>query len=237
VTFSPEWASIYADGTAPPCSASPDLWMTLKDIAPMVEGSNALELGCGNALNFLSFKQHGFSYYGTDGSERALLLAAAKFPELEGRLALGDFTRSELQQGFSVIADRAAVSHNDTASIRRCIEFVYKALSLNGIFIGIDWFGCGHSEFCLSRGETVDERTRTGYADGQFRNVGCVHFTDRKEIEDIFSAFEIVILKERSFLVPAGYPGAGYNTSFIAEAFRGSDYRSVVWDIVARKRR
>lgn len=208
--------------------------MLLRDFCAPEGRPVALELGCGDAANYASFNSYGYSYHGMDGSKDALITALRNNPELEGRLAVGDFTNFDFPPGLLLIADRAAIAHNDTASIRRCVQNIYKALPVQGLFLGVDWFSTKHSE--LQRGEVVDEYTRTGYTEGQFANVGRVHFASQAEIESLFSDFEIALLRERVTIMPAGYPTKTVILKYVSQNFAGKEYVSSVWDIVAIKR-
>jgi len=234
VTISQEWIAAYAAGKAPRSACSPDLYMILLDIGKLFRGASALELGCGTAANYPSFKTNGFNYFGIDGSADALNAAVSVCPELEDNLACGDFTEHGIPKNkFYVIADRAAIAHNDSEAIKRCVKNIHEALPVNGYFIGVDWFSTKHSEFW--RGERTDELTRTGYTDGQFANVGTVHFNNQQSLEELFSDFQIVMLRERVTHLPAGYPHGGYHMKFKAPFYDGQDYHSAVWDILVVK--
>ncbi len=233
MSFDQVWEERYANGTAPGCSYSPEFQNILRDFAPLFKkGSPALELGCGDAINYFSFKAHGFDYHGIDGSSSALAAGLKRYPELDGKLGHGDFTKLQFPP-MSLIMDRAAIAHNDTESVGNALRLIYNSLPKNGLFIGIDWFSATHSEF--SRGIEVDAHTRTGYEDGQFKNVGNVHFSSREYLEDAFADFQIEMLRERITLIPAGYPTNVYLMPFKSKAFNGKDYFSAVWDIIARK--
>jgi len=234
MTYSQEWSTLY-DTVGVRGGQSADLMLLLHDFGKMYKDVNALELGCGVCANYPLFKLNGFTYFGVDGSASAVNRAVEAFPELKGRILRADFTATEFAPAFfGMVADRAAIAHNDTKSVQRCIAHVHDILLQHGMFIGIDWFSTKHSEFW--RGERVDEFTRTGYTDGQFANVDTVHFSNQQMLESLFSAFRIVMLRERVTNLPAGYLDVGYLMKFKAPSYEGRDYHSAVWDIIAVKR-
>jgi len=236
MTYSPEWSAIYDAGEMRGGQSS-ELLILLHDFGKVYKDSNvnALELGCGLAANYPLFKLNGFSYFGVDGSASAVDRALEAFPELTGHILQADFTATQFAPAFfGIVADRAAISHNDTQSVKRCVAHIHDILLTNGMFVGVDWFSTKHSEFW--RGERVDEYTRTGYTDGQFANVGKVHFSSQESLKELFADFHIVMLRERLTHIPAGYPDGGYQMKFKAPFYDGKDYHSAVWDILAVKR-
>lgn len=196
-----------------------------------------LELGCGagGEIDFYNSALH-FGWHGIDGSEEAVKQLCANHADVRASVVVGDFTK-ELPFGgeYDFIVDRAAVTHNALPDIRRCMRLVLDALKPGGVFVGCDWFSTKHSE--ANRGSELGNRTRTGYADGQFKDIGIVHFTDEAELIELFDGFEVFFLQERttrrsgpSMLVPQ--PAQAH---WISQAFWKVDYVSAVYDIVARK--
>ena len=197
------------------------------------EAKRVLELGCGMALNWEPIRDYMFphaQYHGIDASEQALKLARDKYPEIHA-LHCGDFSEGlPFESGFDVIFDRASVPHNTLAAMKQTLRLALEALKPGGIYIGVDWFSTAHSEY--RRGERVNgENTFTGYTTGTFRNIGNVHFTDEREIEDIFDGFELQRVQERTQRIPLLIQ----KCPWIPDEFYGREYRLSVFDIVARK--
>ena len=234
MTFAPEWNAAYE--SPKPLKSMQDLELNIfiSDVSKGAQNCTALELGCGQCHNYPTFRDAGIAYYGIDGSAAALCAGVQRFPALAEKVYLADFTAIELPIGAQIICDRAAIAHNDIASIKRCVKQIYKALPDGGIFIGIDWFSSNHSE--ANRGERVDERTRTGYEDGQFKGIGNVNFSSQDDLLDLFRDFKIGMLRERTRRMPVPYSASKYmNFGYISKYFHEREYQAAVWDIFAIK--
>jgi hypothetical protein len=85
----------------------------------------------------------------------------------------------------------------------------------------------------------VDAMTRTNYPDGQFREVGNVHFSSEKELVELFADFERVHLSERITRRPVrgGFLPAGDDMPWISPHYADKEYVSAVWDFVVRRPR
>ena len=101
-----------------------------------------LELGCGAGANIPLFAKLGVSYYGIDGSETIINMLKQQYPMFSDNLKVGDFTINiPFEEKFDVIVDRAALTHNTTASLGGTLNLVKSHLKdKTGLFIGIDWF-------------------------------------------------------------------------------------------------
>ena len=74
------------------------------------------------------------------------------------------------------------------------MDAVYDALNDGGKYIGLDWFSTLNPEY--NHGEhDQDVFTRTNYTNGQFANVGRVHFSDESHLLDLFNKFKILLLQ------------------------------------------
>ncbi len=175
-------------------------------------GMRVLELGCGTGPNIPFFEQEGADYCGVDGSVEAVTACAHR------NAFAGDFTRRlpDAQQ-FDMICDRAAVTHNDTESIRRCLDLCHEALTHGGYYIGIDWFSCEH--WASTYGAQVDQFTRRNIPEGQFKGVGLVHFSDERHLIDLFHKFEIIDMSHK-----------------VISSLSAGDRVFAAWNIVARKK-
>jgi SAM-dependent methyltransferase len=89
-----------------------------------------LEIGCGPGANIPFFLNIGVDYYTIDGSETAVKKVKSMFPSLENKVACGDFTKEiPFDVSFDLIIDRAALTHNDTESIKSCISIIKSKLN------------------------------------------------------------------------------------------------------------
>lgn len=204
----------------------------------VVQADRVLELGAGLGANidFLRGK-YRCEYNGMDGSASAVKRLHDKFPDLASRIRCDDFCSTiPFDAGFDAVVDRASIPHNSLAEIRSCLALVWNALKPGGILVCSDWFSTSHSEF--ERGEPCDDVcTRTGYAEGQFREVGKVHFSSQRELESLFDKFEGVHMEENILRRPAPsyLVQQPIDFRFISRAFSGSEYRRATWDIVVRR--
>jgi len=151
-------------------------------------GSSVLELGCGVGANIPFFKFNGLDYHAIEGSETAVQMLHRQHPDLSNKVVCGDFTEGiAFECQFDLVVDRAAVTHNTTHSVKHALEFVFSALKPGGVYIGVDWFSTGHSDFQL--GKVVDQFTKTDIPSDSFANLGRVHFSSQYHLEDLFSEF------------------------------------------------
>lgn len=235
MTFSLAWDLCHAQGKSAPDNARYANFEKILDIF-VTEARRMLELGTGNGSSIPYFAMRDFGYHGIEGSESAVQRVRQRYA-LGDCVKAADFTKEIPFAGeFDLVVDRAAVPHNDLASIKNCIGLVYKALKPGGLFVSSDWFSTKHSEY--KRGhQSGDPWTKDGYEDGQFAGVGKVHFSSQDEVIDLFKDFEGVFLQERVARRPA--PNAlvqsPVNFRFISQSFRLNEYRSAFWDIVVRK--
>ena len=240
MTFSPEWQRHWSN-----TSEIDRIWSF--QLAYMVQmrcgldltGQRILELGTGHGNNIDWLVKMGADYWGIEGSETAADVACMVHPLSAEQIAVGDFTQHIPFEGpFDIVIDRAALTHNNSEAIRRCIGMVWDILKPGGLFFASDWFSTAHSE--AERGSPDgDATTRTGYTDGQFRGIGRVHFFGEVELARIFKRFDRIYLVERTERSPA--PGAfmPWHTRprWKSDYFDRTEYRSVVWDLVVRKPR
>lgn len=238
MTFSVEWNTAYENGQTPNKGIDPNVIWLFNMVIGTIKGQRVLEFGCGAGSNASAFIASGAEYYGIDGCRSAVLKAAENPDNNGGHFACADFTKEHPFAGdFDIVFDRAAISHNDTAGIKAAVKLAYDSLKPGGIFIGADWFSTAHSEF--TRGERVDNLTRTGYKDGQFRNVGKCHFTNQQELAIFFTEFERMLCHHRvtRYIAPGVFLPERATYRWISSDFNGVNYDSAVFDIAARKPR
>ena len=143
------------------------------------------------------FSYRCVQYCGIEGSATIINRLKEKFPSLKDNLITGDFTSSiHFLEGFDLVVDRSAVTHNPTSGIKKCLEEIHRVLKAGGTYVGIDWFSTLHSDY-MGGMKAEDGFTRTGYQTGQFTNVGRVHFSDRPHLEELLNRFSILILEHK----------------------------------------
>lgn len=234
VGYSPEWDTAYENGQGKQLYIPSTLTQFMSQWIDTLEGEKVLELGCGFGCCVSYIQNYGGIYTGVDGSRSSISEAKALHPDVTFECC--DFTERlpKVEGGYDLIFDRASVSHNTSAGIRKAIDLVLEALKPGGLYFGCDWFSVNHSEFW--QGREVDRYTRTGYEDGQFKAVGNVHFTDERELGEIFERFEHGALYERvSRRVAGGFIPRTAEPRWISKAFAGRQYITAVWDLLVRK--
>lgn len=212
MTYSTEWDAQYLAGRQMTVWPFTDLVGLVKRFQPALAGRRVLELGCGVGANAPFFITEGAIYHGIDGSQAAIDATMA------GSCVVGDFTKSipfGWVLSFDLVVDRAAVTHNDTASIQACLALVFERLKSGGLYIGVDWFSHNHDEYANGDPDG-DEYTKCGYTEGQFAGVGKAHFSDYGHLCKLFERFEILRIEEKTV---QRHPGG----------------RAATWNLVARK--
>ena len=155
-----------------------------------------LELGFGNGPNIPFFLSQNMDFHGVELSKTIVEKVKKKFPSIRKNITQGNFNLFESYgKNFDLIVDRGAMTHNNSKEANRSIYLAYQCMKKNGIYIGTDWFSVKHSEF-LKGSISDDKKTRNNYKDGPFKNVGKVHFFDKKEIKDIFKKWKLLYLSE-----------------------------------------
>lgn len=200
MSFSQEWDRIYKNGEQLSVWPWSDLVSFVMRYSKPVAGRKlrVLELGCGAGANIPFFRHYGADYHAIEGSPHIVAGLKKTYPEYAANIVAGDFTAGLIFEGpFDLIVDRAAVTHNSTEAIVRTLSAAHEKLASGGKYIGIDWFSTEHSDFAKGK-PSADANTRSGYTDGQFVGIGQVHFSDRKHLEQLFSAFELDALEHKT---------------------------------------
>ncbi|MDO9162361.1 MAG: class I SAM-dependent methyltransferase [Methylococcaceae bacterium] len=198
--FSSEWEQRYTENTH--LSVWP--WSDIVSLVhrhckPIISkgGGRILELGCGAGANIPLFRALGMEYFAIEGSPTIVKQLNQRYPDLVDNIMVGDFTLEQpFECDFDLVIDRAALTHNNTASIKNALQIAFDSLKLGGIFIGSDWFSKNHDDF--SGGEVSDDEfTRTNHTKGSFAGVGKVHFSNERHLRDLFTQYEIVSMEEK----------------------------------------
>jgi SAM-dependent methyltransferase len=196
--FSNEWDDTYRSGAHASIWPWSDLVSYVMRYAkPNKQGYKVLELGCGPGANIPFFTTLNVEYFAIEGSKSAIDLLHSKYPELKKNIVLGDFTTDlPFDAQFDLIIDRASLTHNTTNAIKNSVALIHEKLLPGGCFIGIDWFSTEHSDF--KKGiPGGDDYTRTNLEQGQFQNLGRVHFSDQKHIEDLFIEYTFITIQHK----------------------------------------
>lgn len=198
--FSQEWEVRYAENT------HMSVW-PWSDVVSLVHRyckrlvsdrrGRVLEMGCGAGANIPFFLTMGMDYFAVEGSPTIVRQLQVRFPQLSNHIHCGDFTVDQpFDPTFDIVLDRASITSNNAASIKTALDIAYKALVPGGVFIGVDWYSLNHTDY--SKGEPdVDPFTRCNYREGQFAELGSVHFSDENHLRELFSGFEILLLEEK----------------------------------------
>ena len=199
--MSREWDEIYSAGKQMTRWPWTDLVSAVKRHVGELDDKHVLELGCGPGANMPFFFQGGADYWGLDASRAALEAT----PPGGIHLMHGDFTQQiPNNEAWDLVCDRAAVTHNDTTAIKRCLDMVFERIAPGGHYIGIDWFSREH--WASEEGDKVDAFTRTNITEGQFSGVGKVHFSTASHLLELFGQFEIVSLAHKIVSSKTGDP-------------------------------
>lgn len=231
MSFSPEWEVWYQthdpiEGWYPALAKLIGTYVT--------EADKVLELGSGSGGNIPLILSKGWGYYGIEGSETAVRSLRERHPK--ANIIQGDFTALEsASPEYDLVIDRAAIAHNDMDGIQRAIDYAWESLKPGGLFISSDWFSTNHSEARSSTLEDMIFVERRDFLDGQFAEVGLVHFSTERDLLYSFNRFDRLFIQERITRRPKPNFAPPNDPRHISPAFKDVDYQSAVWDIVVRK--
>lgn len=208
MSFSSAWERAFSEGGHDSRWPWSDLVsMTRRHAKHLNSASRILEIGCGVGANIPFLLSTGAQYFAVEGSATAADTVRERFPHLASQIATGDFIANiPFDGGFDLIVDRAAMTHNNEASIRRGIGQLASKLKPGGLFIGIDWFSTSHAGF-QSGAPADDAWTRQHFESGPFAGVGRVHFSDEAHLRDLFAGWEWIALEEKLVRVALPQPG------------------------------
>ena len=222
MSFSQEWEQRYAENTHMSIWPWSDVVSLVhRHCKPLIAlgGGRVLELGCGAGANIPLFRTLGMDYYAIEGSPTIVAQLHQRYPDLAGNIRVGDFTLElPFDVNFDLVIDRAALTHNNTASIKQALKTTHNALKPGGLFMGVDWFSKNHTDFSEGQASS-DEFTKTNHSKGSFAGVGQVHFSDEVHLRNLFSDLEILFMEEK-----------------LVRRYEPQDnHQFASWNIVARK--
>jgi SAM-dependent methyltransferase len=217
MSFSREWDERYQENTHMSIWPWSDLVSLVMRHKPQEENFKVLELGCGAGANIPLFASLGANYYAVEGSKTIVKKLHQQYPQFKGNIVSGDFTKDIPDEKFDLIVDRAALTHNDERAIIECIDVCYQQLEIGGKFIGIDWFSTDYPEFKKGN-EAGDVWTKNNFKEGNFADVGKVHFSDKAHLLELFKKFKILNMTHRVSTeeIPNSYKGLAI-WNFVAE--------------------
>jgi len=197
MNYSEEWDECYRKRTHLSIWPWSDLVTLVMRHKPNKKGFKVLELGCGAGANIPLFEKLGVDYYAIDGSVTIIKQLHQRYPQFKDNIIAGDFTNDIPNQQFDLIIDRAALTHNNQNSIIECLDKCHNQLVDSGKFIGVDWFSTKYSEY-RKGDEAEDIWTKTNYKEGNFSNVGRVHFSDKVHLLDLFKDFQMLNMMHKT---------------------------------------
>jgi SAM-dependent methyltransferase len=197
MSFSKEWDERYKANTHLSIWPWSDLVSyVMRYSRPTDSDYSVLELGCGAGANIPFFNSLNVRYFAVEGSLTIVEKLWRRFPELRENIVVGDFAKEIPFSGqFDLVIDRASLTSNSTEAIKFSLALVYEKLKLGGKFIGIDWYSTAHSDYKL--GDLIDSFTRDNINEGQFKDIGAVHFSDKAHLLDLFSLFNIETMEHK----------------------------------------
>ena len=218
----PNWEQIYSE------SKHQSIWpwselvsLVMHFAVPMNKsGFNVLELGCGAGANIPFFQSLNASYHGIDISKTVVEQLHIQFPALKEKIKDTDFCAEIPFHGpFDLVVDRGSLTHNDSNSIKRCLNTLKTVTKQNALLIGVHWFSTDCDYY--DGGEpTHDPNCKTNFKSGNFVGTGIVHFFSESHLLELLSDYEIIDLQHIICRhdVPADRPVVAY------------------WNFVARRR-
>lgn len=198
--FSKNWEKIYKNRkqiSIWPWSDLISMTMQNKKRIKNFPNSRVLELGFGSGANINFFTNLGMNYFGFEGSKHIVSIVRRKYPKIKNKLFNKDFTKPySFKKKFDLVVDRGSITHNNFEGIKNAIFFIEKNIKKNGLLICTDLFSTKSSEF--KKGQKGDEQyTKKNYKDGQFKNIGNVHFFKKRDFPQIFTRWKILFLSEK----------------------------------------
>ncbi|MBX7148440.1 class I SAM-dependent methyltransferase [bacterium] len=218
MSFSNEWDDVYKNNLQLSIFPWSDLVSFVMRHVKPATGLKVLELGCGAGANISLFQHLKSDYFAIEGGSSIVSILHKQFPELKDKIICGDFTHNiPFQETFDLIVDRSSLIHNNVTSIQKTLKMVYDRLKQGGHYIGIDWFSTLHSAF--NKGETCDDSyTKHNFKEGQFRDIGKVHFSDEPHLRELLKDYKIKVIELKTILQKEPATGHQFSSwNFVAQ--------------------
>jgi len=126
-----------------------------------------------------------------------------EFKDITTQVVCGNFCDRPLPFDASfldLVVDRGAVTHNVLSDIRGILAESYRALKRGGLVFSIHLFSDRDSRF--GRGREVERNTYAEIGGYSFKDVPIVHFTNLREVEELYADFELVVVEEQTIRRP-----------------------------------
>lgn len=175
------------------------------------EEINVLELGAGTGNNLSYFAELGMNVYGIESSSTACVHAQnnlEKYPDIKSKIICSNFCSYPLpfeNNTLDLILDRGALTHNFSKEIKSVLSESYRVLKPGGLFFSIHFFSDKDSRF--GKGIEVDHNTFKDIGGNTFEGVPHVHFSNLKEIYELYDGFNFELIEEKSFKRYRPYEG------------------------------
>jgi len=197
--FSDDWDNQYKNNAQMSTWPWSDLIsMYMRYVNPQLKAPvKVLELGVGAGANIAFFEALSVNYFAIEGSPFIVEKLRQKHGEFGKNIVAADFTKEiPFTEKFDVIIDRSSLTHNTTKDIKHCLELIKSQLNVGGFFIGIDWFSTLHSDKKYAE-KQLDDNTFADFTEGNFAQVGDVHFSDDKHIKALFNQYTLLVLEHK----------------------------------------
>ena len=218
MSFSNEWDERYQNNSHMSIWPWSELVSLVMRYKPQKEIFKVLELGCGAGANIPLFLHLGADYYAIDGSAAIIAKLHMRYPKLQEKIILGDFTKDIPNEKFDLIVDRASLTCNNEKDIINCLIKSHKQLTSGGKYIGVDWYSTKYSEY--KKGDKAEDKwTRTNFIDGSFANTGRVHFSDKEHLLKLFKNYKMLYIVHKT----------------LTDEMLESELKLASWNFVAKK--
>lgn len=183
--------------------------------------TGVLDFGCGigNHLTFLV--ESGFSAFGTDAAEAAVLAArdrvravCSHYP-VEDRIRVCNGVSLPFDTAsFDAVVDRSSLGQATAGDIRLLVDEILRVLKPGGLYFGMNFSDLDPD---LAFASPMGGGDFHEFSQGKFKGIGSRHFFSPTEIRTLFAGFTIVdirLLDERSLM------GKGSSVQIIVSAMK-----------------
>ena len=190
-----EWGMKYHNGEQAAVWPWSDLVSLVMRYAKPKPGAHVVELVPGMGANVPLFEALACDYAGIDASQTAVEALRLRFPAF--CFWTGDFTQDIdyfQSDSLDLVVDRAALTHNPSDAIERCLGMVLDRLKPGGWYIGVDWFGDFSDDgFDGDSADKVLQELR----ETRFAGLGHVTFSSKESLLGLFHGWEFLCLEHK----------------------------------------